>query len=216
VRVREPALRDAEAHASFAERTCVSGERAARWELSYEREPCRSEGDVVAVLGARVDFVGFCALIDRRAMQSSPSSVPLDRLLTSTDSEPPPPPVRIRDRVLHPTVVFNTYWQFAFARQAIYLARLRRSTLPSTHDAILRNHRFTNVFRASDRVSQFLISSVQHGPSSFSEPADLVFRTRLFKVFNRQDAYRSGPGNANRQVPDPPVMLTDSAPERRS
>jgi hypothetical protein len=122
-------------------------------------------------------------------MQSSPSSVPFERLLTPTDSEPPPPPIRIRDRVLHPTVVFNTYWRFAVSRQAIYLARLRRSSLPLTHDAILRNHRFTNVFRASDRVSQFLISSVQHGPSSSREPADLVFRTLLFKVFNRQDTW---------------------------
>lgn len=98
--------------------------------------------------------------------------------------------VRIRDRVLHPTVVFNTYWRFAAARQAIYLARLRRSLCPSTQDSILRDHRFTNVFRAADRVSQFLISSVQRGPSSSSEPADLVFRTLFFKVFNRQDTWQ--------------------------
>lgn len=85
--------------------------------------------------------------------------------------------------------MLNTYWRFAVARQAIYLARLRRSPLQSTQDAILRDHRFTNVFRASDRVTQFLISSVQQGPSSSSEPADLVFRTLLFKVFNRQDTW---------------------------
>lgn len=122
-------------------------------------------------------------------MQGSPSRLSFEPSLTPTDSEPASAPVQIRDRVLHPTVVFDTYWRFAVARQAIYLARLRRSPSPSTHDAILRNHRFTNVFRASDRVSQFLISFVQHGPSSSSEPADIVFRTLLFKVFNRQDTW---------------------------
>jgi hypothetical protein len=98
-------------------------------------------------------------------------------------------PVRIRGRVLQTTVVFDTYWRFAAARQAIYLSRLRRSPMPSTHDAIIRDHRFTNVFRASDRVSQFLISSVQHGPSSTSAPVDIVFRTLMFKVFNRQSTW---------------------------
>ncbi len=98
-------------------------------------------------------------------------------------------PVRIRGRVLRPTAVFNTYWRFAAARQAIYLARMHRSPLPWTDDEVLRAHRFTNVFRASDRVSQFLISQVQRGPDSSAEPADEVFRTLLFKVFNREDTW---------------------------
>lgn len=119
-------------------------------------------------------------------MQNLPSPTLFEPSLHSTDSDGPPPSVKIRDRVLHPTVVFDTYWRFAVARQAIYLARLARTRLASTQDVILQGHRFTNVFRASDRVSQFLIASVQRGPSSSSEPADLVFRTLLFKVFNRQ------------------------------
>ena len=122
-------------------------------------------------------------------MQNSTSSVLFEWSLTSTNSEALPAPVRLRDLVLYPTVVFDTYWRFAAARQAVYLARLRRSSSSSTVDAILRNHRFTNVFRASDRVSQFLISSVQRGPSSSEEPADVVFRTLLFKVFNRQETW---------------------------
>jgi hypothetical protein len=107
-----------------------------------------------------------------------------------TPSEPAPEPLRIRDRLFRPTVVFNTYWRFAATRQAIYLARLRRSATPPKQDEILRNHRFTNVFRASDRVSQFLISSVQSGPACSGEAADIVFRTLFFKIFNRQDTWR--------------------------
>lgn len=126
---------------------------------------------------------------DREARQDSRSPQLFALSPTLADSEPSPAPLRLRDRVLHPTVVFHTYWRFAAARQAIYLARLGQSSSPATGDAILRNHRFTNVFRASDRVSQFLISSVQQGPSSSRDAADLVFRTLLFKVFNRQDTW---------------------------
>jgi len=102
---------------------------------------------------------------------------------------PPPSPVRIGDRVLRPTPVFDTYWQFAAERQAVYLARLRRAPLPWTADEVLGTHRFTNVFRASDRVSQYLIGVVQRGAGASAEPSDVVFRTLLFKVFNRQDTW---------------------------
>jgi hypothetical protein len=105
-------------------------------------------------------------------------------------SERPPAPLRIRDRLFRPTVVFDTYWRFAAARQAIYFARLQQLPTPAIQDDILRNHRITNVFRASNRVSQFLISSVQRGPTCSGEAADLVFRTLFFKIFNRQDTWR--------------------------
>jgi hypothetical protein len=111
---------------------------------------------------------------------------------TPTDTsagDAPVSPVRIAGRVLRPTVVFNTYWRFAAARQAIYLARMRRAPLPWTHDNVLRAHRFTNVFRASDRVSQYLIGEVQRGAGVSNELVDVVFRTLLFKVFNREDTW---------------------------
>ena len=66
----------------------------------------------------------------------------------------------IHGRRLEPTPVFDTYWRFAAARQALYEARLRGQAAPWTSDPILRRHRFTNCYRAADRVSQFLISQV--------------------------------------------------------
>ncbi len=98
--------------------------------------------------------------------------------------------LRLKDRVLRPTAVFDTYWQFAAERQAVYLARLRRAPLPWTDDEVLQAYRFTNAFRAADRVSQFLITEVQRGPIASLEPADVVFRTLLFKIFNREDTWQ--------------------------
>jgi alpha-glutamyl/putrescinyl thymine pyrophosphorylase clade 1 len=91
--------------------------------------------------------------------------------------------VWIGGRLLRPTVVFDTYWRFAAARQAIYLARLHGLPEPWTTDPILAGHRFTNCFRAADRVSQFLIREVAYGGPATVE--DVVFRVLLFKMFNR-------------------------------
>ena len=105
------------------------------------------------------------------------------------EAAPLPSLLQIGDRVLRPTPVFDTYWRFAAERQAVYMARLRRAPPPWTADEVLGTHRFTNVFRASDRVSQYLIGVVQRGAGESMEPSDVVFRTLLFKVFNRQDTW---------------------------
>jgi len=52
--------------------------------------------------------------------------------------------------------VFDTYWRFAAERQEIFFRRIAgaRSLDP---DPVLREFKFTNAYRASDRVSQYLI-----------------------------------------------------------
>ncbi len=94
-------------------------------------------------------------------------------------------PIRVAGRTLAPTPVFDTYWRFAAARQQMYLRRLAGSPPPWTDDRILREHRFTNVYRAADRVSQFLIREVIYGDNATRNAEDVVFRTLLFKVFNK-------------------------------
>ena len=79
--------------------------------------------------------------------------------------------------------MFDTYWRFAAKRQAMYEARLHGRLAPWTDDPILRAHRFTNCYRASDRVSQYLLQSVIYSGSQSRD--DLVFRTLLFKLFNK-------------------------------
>ncbi|GAA1963602.1 nucleotide kinase domain-containing protein [Catenulispora subtropica] len=79
--------------------------------------------------------------------------------------------------------MFDTYWRFAAARQAIYEARLAGQPGPWTEDPILLNYRFTNCYRAADRVSQYLIRNVVYaGSQAWPE---VFFRTVLFKSFNR-------------------------------
>jgi hypothetical protein len=96
--------------------------------------------------------------------------------------------VVIAGRRLTPSPVFDTYWKFAAARQAVYFARLRSEEGLATEDPILAEHRFTNCFRASDRVSQFCIHDVAYHGSQSME--DVVFRVLLFKFFNKIDTWR--------------------------
>lgn len=93
------------------------------------------------------------------------------------------PAVRVAGRTLQPTPVFTTFWRFAAQRQAIYLARVAGQPGPWTADPVLLRHRFTNCYRAADRVSQYLIRHVCYAGSQ--RPEEVVFRTLLFKMFNR-------------------------------
>jgi alpha-glutamyl/putrescinyl thymine pyrophosphorylase clade 1 len=91
--------------------------------------------------------------------------------------------ITVAGRELRPTAVYDTYWRFAAARQQVYEARLAGQAPPWTSDPILAAHRFTNCYRAADRVSQFLIMQVSYrGSQAWDE---VFFRTLLFKVFNR-------------------------------
>ncbi len=86
-----------------------------------------------------------------------------------------------------PTVVYDTYWRFAAERQSIFFKRFKSEPQPWTEDTILREFKFTNAYRASDRVSQYLIRNVIYaGEQTFEE---VFFRTILFKIFNRIETW---------------------------
>ena len=90
-------------------------------------------------------------------------------------------------RVLNVSECFDTYWRFAAERQRIFHARADGISPPWTADAILRQHKFTSVYRAADRVSQYLIRNVIYaGPQ---DPHEVLFRILLFKVFNRIETW---------------------------
>jgi hypothetical protein len=78
--------------------------------------------------------------------------------------------------------VFETYWRFAAERQEIFFRRLSHPP-PWTQDPILQSYKFTNAYRASDRVSQFLLRNVIY--QGDQTPKEVFFRTILFKLFNR-------------------------------
>jgi thymidylate kinase len=86
-----------------------------------------------------------------------------------------------------PTPVFDTYWRFATERQAIFFRRLEGQAPPWTTDSILSRHKFTNVYRASDRVSQYLIREVIYRGDQ--DPDEVFLRVLLFKLFNRIETW---------------------------
>lgn len=94
-------------------------------------------------------------------------------------------------QAMQPTPVFDTYWHFAIKRMEIFHRRREDDCGPWTDDDILRRYRFTNVYRATDRVSQYLIRQVQYRKDRSDEPREIFFRTMLFKVFNRVDTWES-------------------------
>lgn len=84
------------------------------------------------------------------------------------------------------TEVYDTYWTFATERQAIFFARFRGEEPPWTPDPVLSRYKFTNAYRASDRVSQFLIRHIiYNADETTDDPNDIFFRIMLFKIFNR-------------------------------
>lgn len=92
---------------------------------------------------------------------------------------------------MRPTEVYDSYWRFAAERLAIYYRKQENSEGPWTDDPVLARFRFTNTYRAADRVSQYLIREVQYAPGRSKAPADLFFRTLLFKLFNRIETWEA-------------------------
>lgn len=124
---------------------------------------------------------------------SEPQRAPGERTehLSNSGDRRSPPIARLHFSGLDPAVpskVYDTYWKFAAKRQAIFFGRLRRDSSRLAVDPILEKYKFTNAYRASDRVSQFVIREVIYRGSQ--EPTEVFFRTVLFKLFNRIETWK--------------------------
>jgi hypothetical protein len=84
------------------------------------------------------------------------------------------------------TYVMDTYWKFAAERQEIFFNQINGVT-ELTVDPILLRHKFTNAYRAADRVSQYLIREVIY--KGDQSPKELLFRILLFKLFNKIETW---------------------------
>jgi thymidylate kinase len=89
-----------------------------------------------------------------------------------------------------PTIVFDTYWRFAAERQKIFFKKLENAPRPWTDDRILASHKFTNAYRASDRVSQYLIRHVIYRDDLPHSADEVFFRIILFKIFNKIETWQ--------------------------
>lgn len=86
-----------------------------------------------------------------------------------------------------PTQAFDTYWKFAALRQEVFFSRYEQKPPPWSNDPIIREYKFTNAYRASDRVSQYLIRNVIY--QGDESPQNLFFRIILFKLFNKIETW---------------------------
>ena len=75
-------------------------------------------------------------------------------------------------------------------------------------DPVLAAYRFTNVYRASDRVSQYLIRHILY--ESDQSPIEIFFRCLLFKLFNRIETWEHLTNRVG------PLCSTTFDPERYS
>ena len=87
-----------------------------------------------------------------------------------------------------PSRVYDTYWRFASERQEVFFRQFYGVDATLTSDPILQKHKFTNAYRASDRVSQYLIRHVIYEGEQSCE--EIFFRTLLFKLFNKIGTWR--------------------------
>jgi hypothetical protein len=97
--------------------------------------------------------------------------------------------IHVRRCAPRPARVFEALWRFAVERHAILLRRVAGDPAPWTADPVLASYRFTNAFRACDRVSQYLVRHVIHEGDQARE--QVFFRTLLFKIFNRIETWES-------------------------
>ena len=86
--------------------------------------------------------------------------------------------------------VYPLYWYFIAERQAIYERRLAGQPAPWTADPILQQYKFCNVFRAADRVSQYLIHHIVCAPPA-ADPAERLFQVIFFRLFSRPSLWEA-------------------------
>ena len=84
--------------------------------------------------------------------------------------------------------VTDALWGLAAERQRIFFRRLRGEPPPWTENPILARFKFCNAYRASDRVSQYLIREVIYASGDYT-PEDHLLRIVLFRLFSKPETW---------------------------
>src|SRR4028119_138312 len=79
---------------------------------------------------------------------------------------------------------YRYYFYFIQERMNIFWRRYEGSENNLTDDSILAKYKFTNVYRAQDRVSQYLIRNVISEKEKGFSDVDNLLRIIVFKIFN--------------------------------
>lgn len=111
-----------------------------------------------------------------------PSVGSRESLILTTDERRRMTKIRVGRQAVTASEVLSSYWVVAAERQRVYHARLAGQPGPWTNDEVISRYRFTNAYRAADRVSQDLIRVIYHGPQT---PEDVLVRILLYRFFNK-------------------------------
>jgi hypothetical protein len=86
--------------------------------------------------------------------------------------------------------IYELYWHFASERQRVFEGRVAGQMGPWTDDLILQTYKFCNVYRAADRVSQYMIRDVCYH-DELCTPEDRLFQIVAFRTFSKIETWRS-------------------------
>src|SRR5690348_5802196 len=86
--------------------------------------------------------------------------------------------------------IYDLYWYFASERQRVFEKRLVGELAPWTDDVILQTYKFCNVFRAADRVSQYMIHDVCYDETPHGDE-DRLFQIVAFRTFSKIETWEA-------------------------
>lgn len=86
--------------------------------------------------------------------------------------------------------VYELYWKFAHERQIAFEARVAGLAAPWSNDTIIQTYKFCNVYRAADRVSQYMIRHVCYNEYP-DTPSDRLFQIIAFRIFSNIETWDS-------------------------
>jgi alpha-glutamyl/putrescinyl thymine pyrophosphorylase clade 1 len=129
----------------------------------------------------------------KSSSQPKTDILPLELPVTVRSADKPTQAKPIILRHLAPakvSEVYESYWRFAAERQDIFFRRVCGDAPPWTANGVLTTFKFTNAYRASDRVSQYLIRHVIYRSDLPKSPREVFFRILLFKLFNKIETWQ--------------------------
>lgn len=85
---------------------------------------------------------------------------------------------------------FRYYFYYMQERMNMFWRRCGEAGNDITEDPIFKEYKFTNVYRACDRVSQYLISHVIYNDINRFTPRDMLLRILVFKIFNKIETWQ--------------------------
>jgi hypothetical protein len=86
--------------------------------------------------------------------------------------------------------IYDLYWYFASERQQMFQRRIAGEPGPWTSDPILREFKFCNVYRAADRVSQYMIRDVCYHDEPCTDE-DRLFQITAFRTFSKTGTWQT-------------------------